>query len=214
MANEDRRPQVLAPAAPATAPAGQSLEQLLAATLAQLATSNQQNAESNARIATLMEAQAKHNDKVLKIAPRRKRTMQEYLAEKKQKGQLKFLKHDVYQNGRLVNPKGLSQATLDVLDTLHSGSYADGMVDVIRIRDGVDGKNSRIHIMYNNKTIEERMMFYMRFPTFTKIVETIETEMKARNDSARAADPPQPQPTPFVHEPGQDPPEFEFPDEL
>jgi hypothetical protein len=200
MAND---PKVSAPAgaqtaAPAATP---TVEQLLVATLAQLAQANQQNAESNARIATLMEAQAKHNDKILKIAPRRRKSMQEYLAEKKQKGQLKFLRHDVYQNGRLVRPNGLSQATIDVLDTLNTGSYSDGAVDVIRIRDGVDGRNSRIHIMYNNKTIEERMMFYMKFPTFTKIVETIAAEMKARDIA-------------FVNEVGQDPPEFEFPEEL
>jgi hypothetical protein len=185
--------------APATSPAPTpaaptATEALLAQTLAALA-------QSNERITGLMEQQAAYNKAALKIAPRRKKSMGEYLAVRKQKGISKFLPHLVYQNGRLVNPAGLAQETINTLDTLASGHYCDGLLDVVRVSDGVDGVNSRIHLCYNNRTVEERMFFYMRFPSFTKIVTDIAAEMKARNIAP-------------VIEKGMDPPEFEFPDEL
>jgi hypothetical protein len=148
-----------------------------------------------------MEQQAAYNKAALRIAPRRKKSMAEYLKERNDKGRSKFLPHIVYQNGREVNPSGLSPETINVLDTLATGKYCDGIIDVIRVSDGPEGVNSRIHLCYNNGTIEERMVFYMRFPTFTKIVQDIAAEMAARGIAP-------------VIEKGRDKPEFEFPDEL
>lgn len=194
MANEQNKQAASAasstPAVPATAapaiPAAPGYEQLMAMFVA-----------SQQQIAGLLQQQAEYNKQALKIAPRRKKTMAEYLA----KNPRKFLKHDVYQNGHLVNPKGLSQATLDLLDTLASGVYCDGMIRVDRIKDGVDGISSRIHIRYNNKSLEQRMALYMRFPTFTKMVNDIAAEMKALGVAP-------------IHEKGADAPSFDFPDEL
>ena len=180
-----------------TAPPGASpepSEPTLTQVMAQLAS-------SQTRIAELMEQQAAYNRAALRIAPRRKKTMAEYLKERNDRGVTKFLPHIVYQNGREVNPSGLSKETIAILDSLNTGHYCDNLVDVIRISDGPGGVNSRIHIVYNNGTIEERMVFYMRFPSFTKLVKDIAAEMEARN-------------IPFVHEKGRDLPEFEFPDEL
>lgn len=154
------------PSMPAPA-ASLTTEQQLALALAALA-------ESSSKMTALMEQQAEYNKQALKIAPRRRKTMAEYLSEKPRK----YLKHDVYQNGRPVNPSGLSKDTIDLLDTLATGKYCDGLIDVVRISDGPGGVNSRIHIMYNNGSMEERMMFYMRFPTFTKIVTDVAAEMK------------------------------------
>ena len=184
-------PTTPAPTAPTPA---SSTESLLAQTLSMLA-------QSNAKITDLMEQQAAYNKAALRIAPRRKKSMAEYLAVRKQKGISKFLPHLVYQNGRQVNPSGLAQETIDALDKLATGHYCDGLIDVIRLSDGMDGINSRIHLCYNNRTVEERMFFYMRFPSFTKIVTDITTEMAARNIAP-------------VVEKGMDAPEFEFPDEL
>lgn len=188
MPNNDQKPAApaapVAPTAPTT-PAVPPYEQLLS-----MFVSSQQ------QIAQLLEQQQEYNKQALRIAPRRKKTMAEYLA----KNPRKYLKHDVYQNGHLVNPKGLSQATLDTLDTLASGTYCDGMVHVIRIRDGVGGISSRIHLRYSNMTQEQRMTFYIRFPTFTKIVQDVADEMKARR-------------IPPVHDAAPDPPAFAFPEE-
>ena len=200
------------PATAGNAPAT-PIEQLLAQTLAQLAEAQTRNAESNARIAELMEQQALYNKEALKIAPRRKKTMPEYLAERKKRGGGKQLLHDVYQNGRLVNPSGLSDDTIKLLDTLATGSYCDGMVDVVRRREGPEGIGTRIHLRYNNGTIEERMQFYMRFPSFTKLVKDIAAEMAARaKDENGNPDPKSPY-APQYDKP-KDQVEFEFPENL
>ena len=151
-----------------TAPA-LSTEQMLASALAALS-------ESNAKIASLMEKQADFNEFAKQNATPRRKTMQEYLQENPRKRLL----HDVYQNSRLVNPSGLSWATIKRLDTLATGKYCDGLIDVVRIKDGVDGLNTRIHIFYANKTLEQRMSFYVMFPSFTKMVNAIADEMAAR----------------------------------
>jgi hypothetical protein len=147
-----------------------------------------QLAAAMAKIAELMERQTEYNEFAKQNAPRRKKTMQEYLQEKPRKRLL----HAVYQNGRLVNPAGLSKETIQRLDTFATGKYCDGLLDVVRIKDGVDGISSRIHIIYNNKSIEQRMQFYMRFPTFTAIVDAVVAEMAARGIAPvmeKAADP-------------------------
>ncbi len=183
------------------APAAQTTEQLLLKTLAALAESQAQQAASNTKMAEIMEQQAAYNKAALKIAPRRKKSMAEYLSDRKKRGITKFLPHLVYQNGRPVNPAGLSKETITKLDQLATGHYCDGLLDVVRMSDGIDGINSRIHICYNNKTDQERMSFYMRFPTFTKIVEDVTAEMKTRKIAP-------------VIEKGMDEPEFDFPEDL
>ena len=194
MANDTRSTAVTASAAPVSVPSGSSTEQLLAQTLAKLT-------ESQAQIAEMMQQQTRYNEAALRIAPRRKKSMGEYLAERQKRGATKFLPHQVYQNGRPVNPSGLSQETINTLDTLATGHYCDGIVDVIRISDGPKGINSRIHLMYNNGNDMERMSFYMRFPTLTKLITDIAAEMKANNIAP-------------VIEKGQDPPQFDFPENL
>lgn len=194
---DNQRPIPTSAQNPTNAPAAaapSATENLLAQTLAALA-------QSNAKITELMEQQAAYNKAALKIAPRRKKSMGEYLAERKKKGITKFLPHLVYQNGRQVNPSGLSPDTITTLDQLAQGRYCDGLVDVIRVTDGVDGINTRIHLCYNNRTVEERMFFYMRFPSFTKLVQEIAADMKAQGKAP-------------VVEKGMDEPAFDFPDEL
>jgi hypothetical protein len=195
------------PPAPAGTPEPQTTDQLLAAVMAQLAA-------SNTRIADLMEQQAAYNKQALKIAPRRKKTMAEYLKERQARGGGKKLLHDVYQNGRLVNPSGLSTKTIEKLDTLATGSYCDGMIEVVRIRSGPKGIGTRIHLRYNNGTIEERMQFYMRFPTFTKIVEDIVSEMAERAAQDKRGNPDAISPYDPQRDEPQRPVEFEFPEDL
>ena len=167
-------------------------EQLLAQTLAQLTA-------QQAQMTKLMEQQAEYNKAALKIAPRRKKSMAEYLSERQKRGMGKFLPHVVYQNGREVNPAGLAQETIDLLDTVASGVYCDGLVQVVRVSDGPEGINSRIHLMYNNRSTEERMQFYMRFPTLTKLVKDIIADMKANGVEP-------------VREKGREAPQYEFPE--
>lgn len=159
-----------------TASASASSSSSPSATETQLAAALAALASSQTKIAELMERQTDYNEFAKQNAVRRRRTMAEYLAEKPRKRLL----HEVYQNGRLVNPGGLSVETLRKLDTLATGKYADGAVDVIRVRDGINGVNSRIHIVYSNRSVEQRMAFYMKFPTFTDLVTAVVAEMAAR----------------------------------
>lgn len=197
MATPDRQNQTFGSPSVASSPTpapAQTTEQLLVATLAQLAASQTQMAE-------MLRQQGEYNKQALKIAPRRKKTLAEYLHERQKRGAGKFLPHLVYQNGREVNPSGLSQATIDTLDQLASGHYCDGLVDVVRISEGPGGINSRIHIMYNNKSTEDRMTFYMRFPTLTKMVLDIAAEMVVNKTAP-------------VIETGRDAPQYEFPESI
>jgi hypothetical protein len=130
-------------------------------------------AQALAQIAGLMEKQSDYNKFAQENAPRRKKSMAEYL----QQNPRKRLLREVYQNGRPVNPKGLSQATIARLDTFATGTYCDGLIDVVRIKDGLNGINSRIHIFYNNKHEHQKYAFYMRFQTFTKIVDDVVADM-------------------------------------
>ncbi len=129
-----------------------------------------------ALIAKSMAAQTQFQEQLAANSPRRRKSMEEYLAEKPRKRLL----HDVYQNGRPVNPSGLSEATLKKLDTFAQGKYCDGLIDVIRIRDGAKGIASRIHLMYANKSLEDRMTFYVKFPTFTALVNAVTADMAAQ----------------------------------
>ncbi len=160
--------------APATAPAEPTLtlEQQMALMVQAMTASQQLQAESNAKIAALMERQADFSEKT---APRRRKTLTEYLAEKPRKR----LMREVYQNGRPVNPQGLSAETIKTLDTLAPGKYADGLVDVVRVADGPGNIHSRIHLMYNTKHESERMQIYMKFPSFSAMVRAIAAEMAA-----------------------------------
>lgn len=126
-------------------------------------------------IAQSMAQQTALQEQVAQNAPKRRKTMEEFLAENPEKKML----HETFQNGRPVDPSGLSAATLRLLDTLAPGVYADGLVSVARVTDGPNGINTRIHLFYSNKEMGQRMQFYMRFPTFTSIVKTIAAEMAA-----------------------------------
>lgn len=133
-------------------------------------------AQAMAKIAELMERQSAYNEFAIKNSPRRKKTMAEYLKEHPRKRLLR----PVFQNGRPVNPRGLSLETIKKLDTLATGHYCDGLIDVVRVKDGINGVNSRIHIMYNNKSEMQKMEIYIRFPSFTKMVNDILADMAAQ----------------------------------
>lgn len=130
-------------------------------------------ADPMALIAKQMERQNDLAEAQLRGAPRRKTTLAEY----RKRNPRKTLYRPVFQNGRLVNPAGLSDETIARLDTLASGRYANGMIDVVRVGDGAQ---SRIHIMYANANPDQRSMFYMQFPSFTVIVNKVVEEMAAK----------------------------------
>lgn len=139
---------------------------MLAAAIAKMTEVMAQNAD-------LAQQNAKFNELLVKNAPRRRKTMAEYLV----KNPRKRLLHQTFQNGREVNPKGLSEDTIKRLDTIAPGLYAQGLIEVERRTRGINGRDTMILIRYNNKHDSDRSNFYMKFRTFREMVDTIVDEM-------------------------------------
>lgn len=96
----------------------------------------------------------------------------EYLA----KNPVPRLLKPAYQNGFDVNPSGLSDATILKLSELQTGHYLNGIVKVI-VEDGGAGA---VHILYANKSPDQRMALRDHFRSFTELVDMIFTEQTAR----------------------------------
>jgi hypothetical protein len=150
-------------------------------------------AQALAKITELMERQTATQEFSAKHAPKARKTLAQYLIEKPRKR----LHREAYVNGRPVMPRNLSQTTIDLLDTIATGVYTKGTVTVSvkRIDDG-DKRYARIHLFKNDKSLEQRMMYYSAFPTFSAVVQFIHETMKA-NDVAPVNDP---RPDPEVEE--------------
>jgi hypothetical protein len=125
------------------------------------------------RLTVLQEQQTKIARAQLKNAPKRKVTIQEHF----KKFPPKRLTRPVYQNNRLVDANMLSTEALALLDTLAPGRYGNGILTVARVGE-VD--QSRIHLLYSNKMIEQRMAFYIIYPSLNVLVEKVHAEMAAR----------------------------------
>ncbi len=125
------------------------------------------------RLTALQEQQTKIARAQLKNAPRRKKTMAEYNREHP----TKRLVRDTYQNNRKVDPNMLSWEALKLLDTIAPGRYGNGILTVARV--GAEAE-SRIHLLYSNKNIEQRMAFYIIYPSLNTLVEKVHAEMAQR----------------------------------
>lgn len=87
------------------------------------------------------------------------------------RGQTRVLLRPAYQNGFEVNPSGLSDVTILRLSQLVPGQYLGGLITV-----AVDG-NKAIHLIYKNRTPDQRMIFQQRVQSFSHMVEQIWSEM-------------------------------------
>lgn len=83
------------------------------------------------------------------------------------------LKRPAFQNGFEVNPVGLSDETIDRLAKLKPGTYIGG-----RVRVAVDGQDA-IHLIYKNKSVEQRFENERVFGSFSELVSKIWTEQQA-----------------------------------
>lgn len=82
-----------------------------------------------------------------------------------------------YQNGFDVNPSGLSDATITKLAELKTGHYLNGVVKVI-VEDGGAGA---VHLLYANKSPDQRMALRDHFRSFSELVDKIYAEQTARD---------------------------------
>lgn len=127
------------------------------------------------RLTALQEQQTRIARAQLKNAPRRRKTLAEF--KKENKHQFKYLIRPVFQNNRKVDPYMLSAETLALIDTIAPGRYGNGMLTVARVG---EQDQSRIHLLYSNKTIEQRMAFAIVFPTMNDLVAKVHAEMAQR----------------------------------
>jgi hypothetical protein len=125
------------------------------------------------RLTALQEQQTTIAQAQLKNAPRRKKTLNEYRAEK---GPQKRLIRPTFQNFRLIDAHMLTWEAIEKLDSLAPGNYLGGL-RIARVGEGVE---SRIHLLYPGKSIEQRMAFYMMYPSMNKLADTVLEQMAKR----------------------------------
>jgi hypothetical protein len=93
-----------------------------------------------------------------------------YQAQMRSEGFYAALPRPVYQNAFAVEPRGLSQDTIDKLMAIPSGKYLHGVVSVT-----VDEKG-RIFLRYPAATIEDRMNFSRVVKDFPDLVDQLYAE--------------------------------------
>jgi hypothetical protein len=93
------------------------------------------------------------------------------------RAETKVLKRPAFQNGYEVNPSGLSDEVIERLANLKPGSYIGGVVKV-----AVEGES--IHLIYKNRTADQRMALNAKFSSFSDLVNKIWAEMHPQADAA------------------------------
>jgi hypothetical protein len=130
-------------------PGRPSNESLMARAIERQADLSERLVESQERLAKAQE-QLAHNQPVREITF----ADAEYQARLKAEGFLTQLEAPAFQNGKDIEPRGLSPDTIHRLARLAPGKYCGGRVEVI-----VDNRDQR-HLRYKSATPEERMRFY------------------------------------------------------
>jgi hypothetical protein len=126
--------------------------------------------------AALIESTNRQTELMERLAanqPKKRKTQADIVARRERK---RFV-HPIYQNGIEAQPYGLSDDTLKRCATLASGKYLNDVVEVVRT--GKD-ENQRIHLFYDNTTVDKRMALKDSFASFSDMVLKITREMAAR----------------------------------
>lgn len=105
--------------------------------------------------------------------PRKRKTHGEVLVEMTRKQ----FKYPLFQNGIQAQARGLSDDTIRKAATLASGRYLNDIVEVVRT--GRD-KDQRIFLVYDNRTIDKKMMLQRHFTSFSDLIDKLTKEMAAR----------------------------------
>ena len=79
-----------------------------------------------------------------------------------------------FQNGREVNPSGLSDDTIKKLSLIQPGRYLGGLITVNQTASG------GVHFKYKSTTPDERMNFTMAVHSFSDMVAKISAEMASQ----------------------------------
>ena len=80
----------------------------------------------------------------------------------------------VFQNGRAANPRNIPEHLRLNVALIPAGKYVGGTVEVTR------GGKDEVYLHYKSQTIEDRMTFSTKFPTFERLLETLLAEVSAK----------------------------------
>jgi hypothetical protein len=127
--------------------------------------------DETATLAAILETLTDNLAALRSSQPRREINFGDQDYQEQLRAERQTLKKPAFQNGFEVNPSGLSDETIDRLANLTPGVYAGGLIRVAT-------DNDAIHLIYKNKTVEQRMAFGQRFPSFTAMVNAIWDEQQ------------------------------------
>lgn len=83
----------------------------------------------------------------------------------------------IYQNGYPVMIKKLFDEEIAMLNKLESGRYMEGLVTVVQVQ---TGGNTDLHIVYNNKSFDQRLALKSNFRNLREMLSICLDEAKQR----------------------------------
>lgn len=119
----------------------------------------------------IQERQARATEALMANTPPRDINYGDQDYQERLRAETKTLTRSAFQNGFEVNPSGLSDETIDRLANLAPGTYLGGTVTVALANDAV-------HLLYKNRTPDQRMAFQAKVSSFSDMVQKIWAEMQ------------------------------------
>lgn len=89
-----------------------------------------------------------------------------------------------FQNGRPLNTRVLHDREMALLEKLTPGKYVGGRVTIIEREEGLE---KHLHIVYQNKTVDQRQDLQSEVPNFYALLQRVVEEAAERVAEAKAA---------------------------
>jgi hypothetical protein len=83
----------------------------------------------------------------------------------------------IMQNGIMLTRRQQTADAINMLNALRPGIHADGFITIVAMRDGQNG--TALDIQYPSKTVDDRMNFKSRWPTFEHMLAAVLREQSA-----------------------------------
>lgn len=81
------------------------------------------------------------------------------------------LTQKIMQNGITLTRRQLTADAINMVNSLRPGIHAGGFITIVAMRDGQNG--TALDIQYPSKTIDDRMNFKSRWPTFEHMLASV-----------------------------------------
>lgn len=83
----------------------------------------------------------------------------------------------IYQNGYPVNIKKLFDEEIAMFNKIEPGRYMEGLVTIVKVQ---TGGNTDLHVVYNNKSFDQRLALKSNFRNLREMLSICLDEMKQR----------------------------------